>query len=209
MPELDDQIFGECQALLLNFETLLKIEFGDKYSLNESLANSLQFSAITPAGKMRAIRKFQSQAYSNVNEYVRRFRSSLSSEVNSSMEYSYKVFLLPKIGNHAKSADLAVEFIDVSQLNERDIKEYEKIVTLLKTRERLGLFRKTQFGMLLQKSLTGIDQFLFIPKYGTTRRIVLLKKCLSEFIKVGEAIIHHTHPKMTSGLFIFLGIRSD
>ena len=34
MPQLDDQIFGECQALLLNFEALLNKEYSDQYSLN-------------------------------------------------------------------------------------------------------------------------------------------------------------------------------
>ena len=51
------------------------------------------------------------------------------------MEYSYKVFLLPKTGNHAKSSDLAVEFINVNQLDDSKIEEYERVVALLKTRE--------------------------------------------------------------------------
>ena len=135
MPQLDDQIFGECQALLLNFESLLAKEFGDKYSLTESLAVSLQFSTITPEGKARAIRQLQSASYKSVSEYVKRFRSGLSADIEQSMEYSYKVFLVPKTGNHANSSDLAVEFIDVNGLDGGARQDIEQAITLLKTRE--------------------------------------------------------------------------
>ena len=135
MPQLDDQIFGECQALLLNFESLLAKEFGDKYSLTESLAVSLQFSTITPEGKARALRQLQSASYKSVPEYVKRFRSGLSANIEQSIEYSYKVFLVPKTGNHANASDLAVEFIDVNGLDEGARQEIEQAITLLKTRE--------------------------------------------------------------------------
>ena len=79
MPQLDDQIFGECQALLLNFEALLSKEYDDRYSLNGSLAVSLQFSTITPEGKARALRNLQSKNYPSVVEYVKRFRSGVIS----------------------------------------------------------------------------------------------------------------------------------
>ncbi len=135
MPELDIQIFGECQAMLLNFETLLVNEFGEEYSLNENLAMSLQFSTITDNGKSEAIRRLSMNTYPSVTDYVENFRSSLTSDIYESMEYSYRVFLLPKIGNHMKSSDLAVEFINVNQLDESKKEEYEKIVALLKTHE--------------------------------------------------------------------------
>ena len=135
MPQLDDQIFGECQALLLNFEALLSKEYGDQYSLNGSLAVSLQFSTITPEGKARALRHLQSKNYPSVVEYVRRFRSGLAADIEQSMEYSYRVFLLPKTGNHANSSDLAVEFINVNALDDEARQRIEQVVTLLKTRE--------------------------------------------------------------------------
>lgn len=135
MPQLDDQIFGECQALLLNFEALITKEFGERYALNESLAISLQFSTITPKGKAEALRHLQTKAYRSVTDYVSRFRSSLSVNVEESMEYSYRVFLVPKTGNHAGSSELAVEFINVTELDDERRAAYEQAVTLLKTRQ--------------------------------------------------------------------------
>ena len=135
MPELDVQIFGECQAMLLNFESLLVNEFGEECSLNENLAMSLQFSTITDEGKREAIRRLSMNTYPSVTDYVENFRSGLTSDIYESMEFSYRVFLLPKIGNHMKSSDLAVEFINVNQLDDSKIEEYERVVALLKTRE--------------------------------------------------------------------------
>ncbi len=135
MPQLDDQIFGECQALLLNFEVLLTTEYGTHNSLNESLAIALQFSTITPDGKAKALRHLQSKSYHSVSEYVNRFRSSLSADIEQSMEYSYRVFLVPKTGNHATSSDIAVEFINLNALDDDSRHEFERAVTLLKTRE--------------------------------------------------------------------------
>jgi len=42
MPELDSNIFGECQAMLLNFDETLEKEFGTEFCLRESLSFSLQ-----------------------------------------------------------------------------------------------------------------------------------------------------------------------
>ncbi len=135
MPHLDDRIFGECQALLLNFEALLSEEFGDQYALNESLTVSLQFSTVVPRKKLEALRSLQSKSYSSVMDYVERFRSGLSTDTEQSMEYSFRVFLIPKPANRAKSSDAAVEFIKPEDLNDELRSEYERFVTLIKTRE--------------------------------------------------------------------------
>ena len=70
MPELDDSIFGECQALLFNFEALIEREFGIPYAINDSLAVTLQFSRVTPEGKARSLRELQAKKLS-VSEEVR------------------------------------------------------------------------------------------------------------------------------------------
>lgn len=42
LPELDANIFAECQALLLNFDKIVEKEFGEDYCLRESLSFALQ-----------------------------------------------------------------------------------------------------------------------------------------------------------------------
>ena len=43
---MDVSIFGECQALLYNYEKTLIDLFGEDFAINESLVYSLQFSRL-------------------------------------------------------------------------------------------------------------------------------------------------------------------
>jgi hypothetical protein len=80
LPELDAALYGECQAAVLNLETLLVQEFGQKYALAEQLAVSLQFSQIFPDEKQKATKALVSSAARTVKEYVERFRGGLSGQ---------------------------------------------------------------------------------------------------------------------------------
>jgi hypothetical protein len=132
MPEIDHTVFGECQALLFNFEDLLVEEFGSRYAVNESLTMALQFSTMRHEAQERAIKKQRSPFAKNVRQYIETFRSSLSSDVRNDMSYSFKVFLLPKIANHQGSADLAVEWLAYDASNPEQMAQYDKVVSLLK-----------------------------------------------------------------------------
>lgn len=132
MPQLDIKIFGECQAMLFNFEDLVVKEFGPRYALNESLTLSLQFSRVQHQEQAKAIRSLHSPIAKNVESYIQTFRSSLSTDVESDQAYSYKVFLIPKLANHPGQADVAVEFVKFDPNNPEQMKNYEKLVALMK-----------------------------------------------------------------------------
>ncbi len=108
LPELDIEIFGECQAMLMNFETLLSAEFGTKQALVGGLS---------------------------VRKFVTSFKSSLSEDIQSDGSYSFKVFLVPKVGVHAKSSDLAVEFVKYDPSKPEEMKQYERVVALIKPKQ--------------------------------------------------------------------------
>jgi hypothetical protein len=110
-PTVDLDIFGECQALLFNFEATLAREFGDRYSLNASLALSLQFSHTMDDAARRSVRTQFKLAPRDLRRYIDAFRGALSTDVLNDMKYSYKVFLVPMIGNHRTKDALAVEFL--------------------------------------------------------------------------------------------------
>ena len=135
LPELDSEIFGECQAMLLNFETLVCEEFGERYALAANLTFALQFSKTAPSTQQKAMRTAGKQHLQSVRKYVEQFRSSLSADVASDSAYSYKVFLIPKVGSHAKSSDLAVEFIRYDPTKPDEMKLYERVVALIKPKE--------------------------------------------------------------------------
>ncbi|MDY6865855.1 MAG: DUF3644 domain-containing protein [Halobacteriota archaeon] len=128
LPELDHQIFGECQSLLLNFEEILRKEFGENYALKESLPISLQFSKMSDSTKTIAQRK----GFLEVMKFIEDYRGELDDSIWNNEEYSFRVFLIPKIGNNPKTSDLAVEFVHYDPTNVDEMEKYKKAVVLLR-----------------------------------------------------------------------------
>jgi hypothetical protein len=134
LPELDIEIFGECQALLFNFEEMIEKEFGIKYALNESLAISLQFSRMRHAEKNKSIRQLMRPLADNVTNFIQKFRSTLSDDIFGDMAYSYRIFLIPNTGSHRSRDSIAVEFIPYEPDNPEQMTKYEKMIALVKER---------------------------------------------------------------------------
>src|SRR6202011_5906114 len=111
LPALDLEIFGDCQAWLNNFEHLMCETFGDTYALSASLAFALQFGRSVSPAQQAAMRGASKQHLQSVRKFVEKFRSTLSADILSDQNYSFKVFLIPKIGSSRSADDLAVEFI--------------------------------------------------------------------------------------------------
>jgi desulfoferrodoxin (superoxide reductase-like protein) len=145
LPELDPALYGECQASLLNLETLLVQEFGQRYALAEQLAVALQFSQILPEEKLKATKVLMSSNAQTVREYVERFRGGLPDPVLSSMKYSFSVFLVPRVANRAGMADAAVQFVKVDEASNEELSRLEKLNVLIREKHipiaNLGLFK--------------------------------------------------------------------
>mgnify|MGYP005789383175 CR=1 FL=1 len=58
---LDILLFGECQALLFNYESFLVTLFGEDYSINTCLAYALQFSHLRAKEQLQAQRDLLSK----------------------------------------------------------------------------------------------------------------------------------------------------
>ena len=132
MPALDPFIFGECQALLLNFEDTLFQEFGAKQAINESLALALQFSHLRDERQAQAIASLHKPLLKDIRDYIETFRSSLSVELLHDLRYSYKVFLVPKLANHLGQADVAVEFVKYDPDSPEDMDQYARLVSMIR-----------------------------------------------------------------------------
>jgi len=132
--EIDALIFGECQALLYNYENKLIELFGSKYALNEALAYSLQFSHLRTPIQNKASKSALSKDVVDVVSYVEKYRNSLSDEVFNAQEYSIKLLQVPKISNTNRS-DAAIEFVRWDQLDEKDKKTYEQIAVIIKDKK--------------------------------------------------------------------------
>ena len=135
LPALDLEVFGECQSLLINYENMLTDKFGDYYSLNESLAIPLQLVSTNLEWRNKALKEMQSREYETVKEYIDTFRYSLDESVWNNLDYSFRVFLVPKIGNREKSSDVAVEFIKYDPEHPEEMEKYKKVAAFIKEKQ--------------------------------------------------------------------------
>jgi hypothetical protein len=134
LPELDLRIFGECQAMLFNFETTMTQAFGEDHGLGVNLGLALQFSHSVWKEQSAAIQRLHKPLLQNVQEYIDRFRSSLGNDTLASLQYAYKFFLIPKVGNHHAQDTVAIEFVKYDPNDPEKMKEYEHLVAMVKPR---------------------------------------------------------------------------
>lgn len=113
VPAIDPHVAGECQAMLLNFDELLVSEFGGYFGIRDSLTVPLQTSTVRNDEQGKALRKLQAGNFEEVKGFVDQFRDGLDANVSGDQRFSFRVFLVPKVGNHRSSSDLAIEFVKV------------------------------------------------------------------------------------------------
>jgi len=147
---MDSYIFGECQSLLYNYENTLVQFFGQEYAINENLVYSLQFSQMRTGKQIQANRQILSNEIKRVKEYIDKYRTELSAEVYDSQEYSIKLIQIPKISN-TNRGELAIEFINWSQLSDEDKAQYEKVAALIK--DKRVLVEAVNAGKLLASNV--------------------------------------------------------
>lgn len=134
-PELDHDIFGECQAMLINYEHLLGKEFGDENTINENLTFSLQFSKLLHNEQIKVFKKRQTEDYKNLKRFVAEYRRGLKKEILESLNYNFRVYMIPKVGNHSTSSDFAVEFVKYDLSNQSEMEKYQKFVIAVKDKQ--------------------------------------------------------------------------
>lgn len=132
LPALDPALAGHCQAMVMNFERLLRDEFTLYYSLRSSLGLALQLSAERSPETVAALRRFQGAEYDELRQHLDEFQRNLPDEVLSSLEYCFRVWLIPKTANRASSADLAIEFVAIDNSDLRE--DIERAIVAIKTR---------------------------------------------------------------------------
>jgi hypothetical protein len=113
-PELDPTIFGECQAMLLNFDEMLEHEFGSKYRIRQCLSFALQ---MYPSAENLAEAVKRNRAVKATAEFIEQYRSSLSPEVYSNSKYAFRAFLI-QVANHESQDALPIRFVHYDKLTQ-------------------------------------------------------------------------------------------
>jgi len=131
IPALDLTFSGKCQALLMNFEELLTDEFGPYFGLGTSLSLALQFSTYSDE-QQAVLRRIQTDEYEAIKKYSDAYDIQLPPNIVQDLKYSFRAFLIPKIGNHAKSSDIAIEFVKYDPDKSEEMERYEKQVAFIR-----------------------------------------------------------------------------
>ncbi len=132
--EVDTLIFGECQALLYNYENLLISLFGQEYAINEALVYSLQFSQLRTPQQEVANKAALSKDLTELIDFVKMYRTNLTDDDYGSQEYSIKLLQIPKISN-TNRADAAIDFVRWDELSEEDKAAYKQVAVIIKDKK--------------------------------------------------------------------------
>jgi hypothetical protein len=194
LPPLDLTVAGHCQAMLFNFEALLKKEFGSFFSMGNSLALALQLSEIHPSQR-EAINHIQKKEYDDIRKFIDIYQQELPLDIIQSPQYSFRVYLVPKIGNHAASSDLAVEFVHYDPTKPEEMEQYEKQVALIRERRvQVADQGKLLPGKVVQliKDATGIpfnitDHTKAWKLYKVRPQLHVAEGCRAEYCQYSEA----------------------
>lgn len=125
LPGLDPELVGECQAFVINFEDWISQTFGTEYSLLETV-----FVPIQLMSSRRAIPKSTTEG--NVLRFIQEYRNILEPDVINSQQFTFKAYLVPKIGNHRSSSDVAIEFVKYDESNPSEMEQYDRAIVAIK-----------------------------------------------------------------------------
>jgi len=130
LPEIDSDIFGECQALLLNYDKILYKEFGEKYCLKESLSFALQ---LYPSSKSLVNAIVENPSAKPVVDFIKAYRTSVTADVINSGEYSFKAFLI-QVANHQTKNTLPIQFVAYDKLDDSQKINVNRVAALVKNK---------------------------------------------------------------------------
>lgn len=132
LPQIDPDLFAECQAMLLNFDKILELEFGIDHCIRESLSFSLQ---LFPSSENLAAAIKSNPDAKKVKAFIEKYRSTLTTDILESGQYSFKAFLL-QVANHQSKDALPIQFFRYDQLSEEERENVSKFAVLVKEKEK-------------------------------------------------------------------------
>lgn len=144
LPELDSNIFAECQSLLLNFDELIESEFGSEFCLRESLSFALQMFP-SKENFNKVVKR--NKEYDEIINFVNNYRSLLSSDIINSGKYSFKAYLI-KVANHQSKDALPIQFINYDELSVEQKDSMSQFIVAIKEKHisisNIGLLKPNQ-----------------------------------------------------------------
>lgn len=171
LPELDATIYAECQACVINLNEYLKKYFGYKYYLDQFLSFSLQLFANPKNFLEFSSRELKNKNASEVVNFIKSFRSSLSTEIFESPQYSYKAVLI-QVKNHESKDALALRFIHEKDLTEEQKEQLKNLgVVLIKEKTILKDDIPARFSLNYKQLRDNIKKHLPYLSYSKAEKL--------------------------------------
>ena len=120
---IDEAIGAKLQSCCINFNDLLKTEFGAQYGLEKRLPIALQF--VSFGTDQKAILKKASTLPKHVEAFIETFEKTLSEEDLKDPAYRIAYGFIPVAAKKPGAADTAVQIVDP---NSPEAEEIEKII---------------------------------------------------------------------------------
>lgn len=166
LPKIDPDIFAECQSMLLNFDELLKSEFGEKYCIRELLSFSLQLSPSSSSISKASLGTEEAK----VVDFIHAYRSTISTGIMKSGKYAFKAFLVQVANHHSKDA-LPIQFYRYDHLDDEEKKNIDRIAALVKTKLEKVPVRNPDL-MLPKDVFNEVQRRLGDPKVMSGGRVI-------------------------------------
>ena len=131
---IDASLTAKFQACCLNFNHYIKKLFGDKHGIDQHLAFSLQFSALSE--EQVTVLSAQENLPGNIVSYINTFEERLTEEEYNSPQFAYRVLFVPKIANRKGQADQVIEFVKADSELAKELGDTYKSYTVIKETER-------------------------------------------------------------------------
>lgn len=135
LPELDLLVAPEAQALLLNYETRLAIEFGEEAALGDRLSVPLHLDGFRSSAHRKSLAQLQSKLPADVNDYLSRHRQEQPEEIRRDAAYSLRVFLVAVAANRAGTADMTATFVKPDEVTDELLRSLTNAAVITKERQ--------------------------------------------------------------------------
>ena len=148
---LDSYLSARYQACALNYNYYLKKLFGEKYSMDNNLALSLQFAELD-YHQAKVLKDKAGLIPKSVQSYIAAFDDKLTDEELDSEPYAYRLLFTKVAAKRKGQADRVIEFIDPeSELARTIAKEY----WVKEDREKPKFLRKDVLRIVKEAGFTG------------------------------------------------------
>lgn len=116
---VDDALSAKLQACCINFNEVIRAEFGEQFGLERRLPLALQFVTFD-AGQRDALKAGRTLP-SNVETMMDAFHAGLTDDQQADPAFAYRVAFVPKVGAKASRSDAAIEFVKPGTDEAREI----------------------------------------------------------------------------------------